>query len=58
MVQVYHKSVRFLEYIYLFPAAPHLEHRASVKCFVSPQSVGLLGWGISPTQGHYFLRVY
>jgi hypothetical protein len=37
----------------------HLNHRASVKRFVSLQildlrkSVGLLGWGISPSQGRY-----
>jgi hypothetical protein len=40
------------------PVAPTLEHRASVKRFVSlqflnPQSVGLLGWGISPSQDRY-----
>jgi hypothetical protein len=40
----------------------HLEHRASVKRFVSlqflnlRQSVGLLGWGISPKQGRYLHR--
>jgi hypothetical protein len=40
----------------------HLEHRASVKRFVSLQflnliqSVGLLGWGISPSQGRYLYR--
>jgi hypothetical protein len=42
-----------------FLVAPILEHRASVKRFVSlqflnlRQSVGLLGREISPTQGHY-----
>jgi hypothetical protein len=41
----------------LFPVAPTLEHRASVKQFASLQflnlreSVGLLGRGISPSQG-------
>jgi hypothetical protein len=40
----------------------HLEHRASVKFFVSlqfinlRQSVGLLGREISPTQGRYLHR--
>jgi hypothetical protein len=40
----------------------HLEHRASVKSFISfqflnlRQSVGLLGRGISPTQGRYLHR--
>jgi hypothetical protein len=41
-----------------FPVAPTLEHRASVKHFVSlqlfnPKMVGLLGWGISLSQGRY-----
>jgi hypothetical protein len=44
------------------PAAPTLEHRASVKRFVSPhflnlgQSLGLPGMGISPSQGRYLHR--
>jgi hypothetical protein len=47
--------------IYLFLLLP-LGHRASMKRFVSlqflnlRQSVGLLGLGISPTQGHYLHR--
>jgi hypothetical protein len=55
----------------LLPASPsvhpsiccsHLEHRAPVKRFVSfhfldlRHSVGLLGWGICPLQGHYLHR--
>jgi hypothetical protein len=48
-------------YIYLsnYSSCSHLEHWASVKRFVSlqfvnlRQSVGLLGLGISPTQGRY-----
>jgi hypothetical protein len=42
-----------------YSCCSHLEHKASVKSFVSlqflnlKQSVGLLGWGISPSQGHY-----
>jgi hypothetical protein len=41
---------------------PRLEHRASVKRLVSlqflnlRQSVGLLGRGISPSQGHYLIH--
>jgi hypothetical protein len=49
--------------IYLsIPHFSHLEHRASVKRFVSlqslnlRQSVGLLGGGINPTQGRYLHR--
>jgi hypothetical protein len=45
----------------LFPVAPTLEHRASVKRFVShqflnPKTVWLLGWAISPLQGRYLYR--
>jgi hypothetical protein len=44
-------------YLSLSPAAPSLEHRASVKRFVSLQflnpKTGLLGRGISPSQGRY-----
>jgi hypothetical protein len=46
----------------LFPVAPTLEHRASVKRFVSlqflnlRQSVGLLGRGISPSQRSYLYK--
>jgi hypothetical protein len=51
--------LRFLIYsrIFFYSCCPHLEHRASVKRFISlqflnlRQSVGLLGWGISPSQG-------
>jgi hypothetical protein len=49
--------------IYLYPCCPHLEHRASVKCFVSLQylnlrvSVGLLERGISPSQCCYLRRI-
>jgi hypothetical protein len=45
--------------ISVHPRCSHLEHRASVKRFVSlqflnlRQSVGLLGRGISPSQGRY-----
>jgi hypothetical protein len=48
--------------IYFCSCFSHLEHRASVKRFVSlqflnlRQSVGLLGKGISQTQGHYLHR--
>jgi hypothetical protein len=49
----------FFFYSYCF----HLEHRASVKRFVSlqflnlRQSVGLLGRGISPSQGRYLTQI-
>jgi hypothetical protein len=49
-------------YYYYFLFAPTLEHRASVKRFVSLQSlnlghpVGLLGRVISPSQGHYLTQ--
>jgi hypothetical protein len=48
--------------IYLYSCCPHLEHRASVKRFVSlrflnlRQLVGLLGRGISLSQGRYLHR--
>jgi hypothetical protein len=46
--------------VYLHSCCSHLEHRASVKRFVSlqfhGQSVGLLGQGISPSQGRYLYR--
>jgi hypothetical protein len=48
--------------IHLFPVVPTLGHRTCVKRFVSLQfldlrlSVGLLGRGISPTQGRYLRR--
>jgi hypothetical protein len=47
---------------YLYSCCSHLEHKASVKRFVSlqflnfRQSVGLLGLGISPSQGRYLHR--
>jgi hypothetical protein len=49
-------------YIYLCSCCSHLEHRASVKYFVSlqflnfRQLVGLPGQGLSPSQGHYLHR--
>jgi hypothetical protein len=51
----------FLSFVFFFfySGCSHLEHRASVKRFVSfqfldlRQSVGLLGRGISPSQGCY-----
>jgi hypothetical protein len=52
----------YLSIIYLCSCSSHLEHRASVKRFVSLQflnlghSVGLLGKGISPSQGRYLYR--
>jgi hypothetical protein len=45
-----------------FPVAPNLEHRTSVKRFVSlqflnPKNVGRIPWtGISPSQGRYLHR--
>jgi hypothetical protein len=56
-------SILALRYsVYLYSCCSHLEHRASVKRFVSlpflnfGQSVGLLGLGISPSQGRYLHR--
>jgi hypothetical protein len=48
--------------VYLFSCCSNLEQRASVKRFVSlqflnlRQSVGLFGWGISPSQGRYLTK--
>jgi hypothetical protein len=50
------------DYLSIYSWCSHMEHRACVKCFVSlqfldlRQSVGLLGWGISLTQGRYLHR--
>jgi hypothetical protein len=49
----YHIYIYIYIYIYIFPVASTFEHRVSVKRFVSLQSVGLLGRGISPSQGRY-----
>jgi hypothetical protein len=54
-------GVRLTEFVgwLVYSCCSHLEHRASVKRFVPLQflnlrhSVGLLGWGISPSQGRY-----
>jgi hypothetical protein len=49
-------------YISLFPVAPTLEHRASMKRFVSLQflnskRVGRTSWmGVSPLQGRYLYK--
>jgi hypothetical protein len=46
----------------LYSCCSNLDHRASMKRFVSLQflnlrhSVGLLGRGISPSQGHYLTQ--
>jgi hypothetical protein len=46
----------------LYSCCSHLEHTASMKCFISlqflnlRQSVGLLGWVISPLQGCYLTQ--
>jgi hypothetical protein len=60
------KVISFIQGIYMsiaiYSCCSHLEHRASVKRFVSLQflnlrlSVGLLGRGISPTQGRYLTQ--
>jgi hypothetical protein len=48
--------------LYMYSCCSHLEHRASVKRFISlqlldfRQSVGLLGRGISPSEGRYLHR--
>jgi hypothetical protein len=55
-------STKITFYISIYFCCSHLEHRASVKHFLSlqflnpRQSVGLLGRGISPTEGHYLHR--
>jgi hypothetical protein len=49
-------------WLVVYSCCSHLEHRASMKCFVSLQflnlrySVGLLGQAISPSQGHYLTQ--
>jgi hypothetical protein len=54
-----HASIHASIHPPIHPCCSHLEHRASVKRFVSlqflnlRQSVGLLRRGISPTQGRY-----
>jgi hypothetical protein len=50
------------KFVFFCSCCSHLEHRASVKRFVSLQflnlreSVGLLGQGISPSQGSYLTQ--
>jgi hypothetical protein len=62
-----HIHTHILEYVFFFffffySCCSHLEHRASGKRFVSLQflnlrhSVGLLGRGISPSQGRYLTQ--
>jgi hypothetical protein len=49
-------------FLFFYSCCSHLKHRASVKRFVSlqflnlRQSVGLLGRGISPSQGRYLTQ--
>jgi hypothetical protein len=49
-------------YVYLYSCRSHLEDWTSVKPFISlqflnlRQPVGLLGWGIGRSQGHYLHR--
>jgi hypothetical protein len=40
----------------LFPVAPTLEHRTSVKRLILRQSVGLHGQGMSPSLGRYLQK--
>jgi hypothetical protein len=55
-------SIYISIYLSIYSCCSHLEHRTAVKRFVSlqflnlRQSVGLLGRGISPTQGRYLHR--
>jgi hypothetical protein len=52
----------FFFFFFFYSCCSHLEHRASVKRFVSlqflnlRQSVGLLGRGISPSQSRYLTQ--
>jgi hypothetical protein len=52
----------FFFFFFFYSCCSHLEHRASMKCFVSLQflnvrhSVGFLGRGISPLQGRYLTQ--
>jgi hypothetical protein len=52
----------FFFFFFFFFSYSHLEHRASVKCFVSlqllnlRQLLGFLGRGISPSQGRYLTQ--
>jgi hypothetical protein len=49
-------------FFFFYSGSSHMKHRASVKRFVSlqflnlRQSVGLLGRGISPSQGHFLTQ--
>jgi hypothetical protein len=57
-----HSLPRIYPSIYLYSCCSHLEHKASMKCFISfqflnlRQSIALLGQGISPPQGCYLHR--
>jgi hypothetical protein len=61
-VYLIHPSIHHSIYLSIYPCCSHLRHRASGKRFVSLQflnlekSVGLLGRGISPSQGRYLSR--
>jgi hypothetical protein len=52
----------FTIFFFFYSCCSHLEHRTSVKCFVSlqflnlRQTVELLGRGISPSQGRYLTQ--
>jgi hypothetical protein len=57
------KTIYLSIYLSIYSCCSNLEHKASVKHFVSlqflnfRQSVGLLGWEISLTQGRYLHRM-
>jgi hypothetical protein len=57
------KSIYLSIYLSIYSCCSHLEHRTSVKRFVSlhflnlTKSVGLLGRGISPTHDRYLHRI-
>jgi hypothetical protein len=63
ILQVFFLFFFFFFFFFFYSCCSHLEHRASVKRFVSiqflnlRQSVGLLGRGISPSQGRYLHRL-
>jgi hypothetical protein len=58
----YRATFSYTSSLSLFPVAPILEHRASVKRFVSgqflsPKTVGRTSWmGISPSQGRHLYK--
>jgi hypothetical protein len=54
--QKFHVSPKVVSIYLLISCCSHLEHGASMKLFVSRQSLGLHGRVISPTQSRYLHR--